>query len=309
MRRRAAAALRPLWIGVDDLQLVDDPPALRCRGSVRRRGATVTVQLRGPRGVRRTGTAVADGRVFEVAIPLAGENRWGDVEEAPPAGRYQLWGATGRRRPQRLRPSPVLTATLPATLVGDAANVELTTAPAGRLELELARPLRVDEMGADGYRALGRRYTELVTHPDRPLADAAYFESFAGLVTGDSPRALFEEMRRRRPDLVCYWGVADRSVLVPAGATAVIVRSARWFEVLATSRFVITSHWLPGVFKRRPGQVVVQTWHGSQLKLIGSDRPKHQVQKGYVKRTARQVAQWSFLLSQSEHSTAIFRQA
>jgi CDP-glycerol glycerophosphotransferase (TagB/SpsB family) len=103
--------------------------------------------------------------------------------------------------------------------------------------------------------------------------------------------------------------VADRSVLVPAGATAVIVRSARWFEVLATSRFVITSHWLPGVFKRRPGQVVVQTWHGSQLKLIGSDRPKHQVQKGYVKRTARQVGQWSFLLSQSEHSTAIFRQA
>ena len=61
-------------------------------------------------------------------------------------------------------------------------------------------------------------------------------------------------------------------------------RSAEWFDALATSRYVVTNCWLPNAFRRRPGQVVLQAWHGTTLKKLGFDRLGRSGDTGYQRK-------------------------
>ena len=78
---------------------------------------------------------------------------------------------------------------------------------------------------------------------------------------------------------------------------------------LAESKFVITNCWVPDRFERHPEQILVQTWHGTPLKLLGLDRPGSREKASRVAKIEREANDWSLLLSQNPHSTEVFRQA
>ncbi|WYB30591.1 CDP-glycerol glycerophosphotransferase family protein [Streptomyces sp. SM1P] len=100
-----------------------------------------------------------------------------------------------------------------------------------------------------------------------PLRDTVLY---AG---GDSPRAVHAELVRRGTEAEHLWVTGTtpgRTTHVPPGARAVPVHSAAWYEALARSRRIVTDDQLPVWFERRPGQTVVQTWHGTPLGRFGS---------------------------------------
>ncbi|PSK92948.1 CDP-glycerol:poly(glycerophosphate) glycerophosphotransferase [Murinocardiopsis flavida] len=145
---------------------------------------------------------------------------------------------------------------------------------------------------------------------EQPVAPGALFESYSGKQYSDSPRGIYEELRRRSPDFPASWIVRERQIALPEGLTEVPHTGRGYFEGLARSEHVVTNAHLPTWFAKRPGQTVVQTWHGSMLKRIGFDIERVQfASRDYHERLAREVAQWDYLVSPSPWATPILRRA
>ncbi|MGW6590027.1 bifunctional glycosyltransferase/CDP-glycerol:glycerophosphate glycerophosphotransferase [Streptomyces globisporus] len=140
-----------------------------------------------------------------------------------------------------------------------------------------------------------------------PLRDTVLY---AG---GDSPRAVHAELVRRGTDTEHLWvtgSTPGRITHVPPGARAVPVHSAAWYEALARSRRIVTDEQLPVWFERRPGQTVVQTWHGTPLGRFGSGLADslyadHQ----HLATLPQRSAQWSVLISPSRFATPLLRRS
>ncbi|MFI7327730.1 CDP-glycerol glycerophosphotransferase family protein [Streptomyces rubiginosohelvolus] len=185
------------------------------------------------------------------------------------------------------------------------------------------------DLPAAGRSAYGRRLLRAAHHPgprtpgapssDRrtpgtprtsrslPLRDTVLY---AG---GDSPRAVHAELVRRGTETEHLWVTGTtpgRTTPVPPGARAVPVHSAAWYEALARSRRIVTDEQLPVWFERRPGQTVVQTWHGTPLGRFGSGLADslyadHQ----HLATLPQRSAQWSVLISPSRFATPLLRRS
>ncbi|MER7579364.1 CDP-glycerol glycerophosphotransferase family protein [Kitasatospora sp. NPDC097691] len=143
-----------------------------------------------------------------------------------------------------------------------------------------------------------------------PLREAVLYDVFGGRGYADSPRAVHAELVRRSVPLAHLWAVDDAQAAVPAGVTPVRVWSPEWYRALATCRYLVGNTHFPDFLERRPGQVVVQTWHGSLLKRIAHDVENPWLaDHGYLAALDRETPQWSLLLSPSPFATPILRRA
>ncbi|KAA1418058.1 hypothetical protein FE697_000140 [Mumia zhuanghuii] len=218
-----------------------------------------------------------------------------------PSGRYQVWVVSeDGEAPVELDDG--LVDSLGTWEDSEAVRVRVLRGQGGRMMLEAAPPLAVDERGARAQALLEHAYA---TSPPAPRR-MAYFECYYGTSATDSARAIHEELRRRGSDLELVWGVADRSVTVPEGGRAVLRDSREWWEVLSRARFLTFNAGLPYGLRRRPGQTVVQTWHGTPFKRLGSDRPTFGPDEEAGPATVWSVARWDALLAGNPHSADVF---
>lgn len=105
---------------------------------------------------------------------------------------------------------------------------------------------------------------------DLPLDDSAvYLQSYAGATATDSQLAIHHELRRTRPDLTLYWGIADSASTVPEGGVPVLMHSSEWYRLLATARYLCFNIDPDRWFSRRDGQQLLQTFHGYPAKSMG----------------------------------------
>jgi CDP-glycerol glycerophosphotransferase len=184
----------------------------------------------------------------------------------------------------------------------------------GRVGLE-ALALRVDPRLADGERGPvhGRVLREAfypTARAELPLRDVVLYDSFNGRQFSDSPRAVWEELSRRGVPLEHLWVTRDGQAPVPREVRSVEANSREWFEALATSRYLVVNTHLPPWFRRRPGQVVAQTWHGIGFKRVGFDMAAvHFANKAYLANLERETPNWSFLVSPNGFCTPILRRA
>jgi CDP-glycerol glycerophosphotransferase len=185
----------------------------------------------------------------------------------------------------------------------------LTTAGYDAPIITVEPRLRLSEHGNFNRRVLRRAVYPLHSH--RPLRDAVLFVSWKGKQCTDNPRGIAEEMRRRGDDREQIWVVNDYSCPVPPGGRGVLSGTEEYFEALARSRYVISNDDLQTYFRKREGQVYLQTWHGTPLKRIGFDveRPQFASGSAYLDNLGAEVAKWDLLLSQNPFSTPILRQA
>ncbi|MFE7189146.1 CDP-glycerol glycerophosphotransferase family protein [Kitasatospora sp. NPDC057541] len=143
-----------------------------------------------------------------------------------------------------------------------------------------------------------------------PLREAVLYDVFGGRGYADSPRAVHAELARRRTPLEHLWVVDDAQAELPPGVRAVRVWSPEWYRALATSRYLVGNTHFPDFLQRRPGQVVVQTWHGALLKRIAHDVDNPWLaDHGYLAALDRETPHWSLLLSPSPFATPILRRA
>ena len=134
------------------------------------------------------------------------------------------------------------------------------------------------------------------------LHDAVLFESFAGKMVGDNPLGIHDELVRRGTSLEVIWTVARPDLLVPQGARAVMHGSPEWVEAVATSRYLVNNTNFPPYFRKAPGQVYCQTWHGTPLKRLAHDMPVGAMSESFLALYDREAAAWDFLLAANEFS-------
>ncbi len=199
-----------------------------------------------------------------VAVPLR-TDPWGLGATPLPPGRYPVQLRTAADAPARLRLGTALGNRLPVTVRTDELRVRVVHA-GGDPVLVLRPPFRDDEIGAHAQHQLKTAYAEA-----RPRLDehAVYLQSYDGRWATDSQLALHHELRRTRPDLVLHWGVTSATTRVPEGGVRTLIYSRAYYEVLARARYLLTNMDLERWIRPKPGQRILQTFHGYPSKAMG----------------------------------------
>ncbi|MEO5922175.1 MAG: CDP-glycerol glycerophosphotransferase family protein [Pseudolysinimonas sp.] len=255
-------------------------------------------RLDGPRarvdGEVRMSTGVTSTGVTSAVFPLLVE-RWGEPGLALPSGEYRVTLDDGSSRLSVEAPdTPELVHELFRATAG---------ADAGGLVLRVGPPLAPDERG----RAAQRRLEGAYRRSRPPLEDAVFLESFYGQSASDNPLGIDRALARLRPQTTRYWSVVDGSVAVPPGGIRIIEGSREWWRVRGSARVLIVNDWLRKRYRRRRGQRVLQTWHGTMLKRLALDRVGVGLRTRIAVRLER--ARWDALLAQNAYSAKHFRTA
>jgi CDP-glycerol glycerophosphotransferase len=262
-------------------------------------GATLIVSGEGPRPksaelvgrrARVIGTTTGRGKTWKAVLPLRAA-RWGGEELPLPVGVYEL------RIEPRDGESTAVAASLPLTQLGTLrAELESTT-------LTIGPPIDPAYDSGEGQEALARRYA---TRP-AALENAVFFESFYGRNASCNPLAIDREVARRAPGVTRYWSVVDLSVQVPDGAIPVVDGSPEWWRARGSARLLVVNDWLRRTFARRPGQVVLQTWHGTPLKRLALHRPGFDPRR--MAAVVKESRRWNVLLAQNPYAARILGKA
>ena len=147
--------------------------------------------------------------------------------------------------------------------------------------------------------------------PPRPasgdgLEHAVFLSSYGGVAVACSPLALARELAGVEHDAVRYVLVEDLSTAVPVGAVPVLRGSPDHLRALTRSRWVVDNQEMPAGFVKSPGQVLVQTWHGTPLKKLYRDQ--HAVAPGSeaaLTERLRDAAQWDYVVSPNPFTSEV----
>ncbi|GAA2990007.1 CDP-glycerol glycerophosphotransferase (TagB/SpsB family) [Microbacterium terrae] len=262
-------------------------------------GPALVISGRGPRpravelvGSRARASAVMTGRgtTWRATIALRAA-RWGGPQLPLPTGDYELRIDAGDAVDVS-ESAPVALVQL-GTLRASLAGWTVTIGP----------PIDPAYDSGEGQDALERRYAGRVG----TLENAVFFESFYGRNAGCNPLAIDRELARVAPAVTRYWSVVDLSVAVPDGAVAVVEGSPEWWRARGAARLLVVNDWLRRRFVRRPGQVVVQTWHGTPLKRLALHRPGFDPRRWAA--VVRESRRWNVLLAQNPYGARILSKA
>ncbi|MFE2656124.1 CDP-glycerol glycerophosphotransferase family protein [Brevibacterium sp. NPDC059310] len=255
------------------------------------RGASYPVELR-----------VQDGR-FEIVVRPTNAGAWGGTD-AWATGEYHFWLRSGGGDSRlRIRASrAVLESDLPKNVWTELFHSRFhVSADNMSLSMRIGAPTVHAERGRLG---LTRNLKSWSTVPDediKPL-DAVVFSSFMSRNASDSGLEIFREVQKLYPELECFWAVEDGSVSVPSGATKLLKRTGKWFEVLSRARYVVNNVGAIEGYGDRVFQKFVQTWHGTPFKLVGKSQLRHD---GFIHQIEEQkindeAGTWDFFVAQNE---------
>ncbi|MGW4805757.1 bifunctional glycosyltransferase/CDP-glycerol:glycerophosphate glycerophosphotransferase [Kitasatospora sp. NPDC004272] len=303
------------WEEDGTLEVVGRYPGLQLLPVAERRRLHLVLRSRA-QGIERAVPVELAGEHFRARfVPARIRTLAGTVPLA--AGRWDLF--LRRQDPSRTAPADLLPdlmlkldqeaiPRLPQSATAGGRDYELQAEAYDRLSLLVHSAMPDHARGP--YRQKLLRTKAYPAARQQPVRPTVLFDAFKGTQYSDSPRAVHEELVRRGVALEHLWVVKDDQVDVPDTARAVRMWSPEWYEALATSRYVVANNHLPDWFRKRPGQVVVQTWHGTPLKKIGHDiEAVHFADKRYLERLAVEVENWDLLVSPNSFSTPILRRA
>ncbi|GAA4267379.1 glycosyltransferase [Frondihabitans peucedani] len=141
--------------------------------------------------------------------------------------------------------------------------------------------------------------------------DTVLYEAFAGTGVLCNPEAIFREILSA-PDLghLRHVWVLDRAHLDDPATISEFRRHPRvsfvlrgslaYFRAVSTSGYLINNATFPVWFSKRPGQIYLNTWHGTPLKAMGYDMPDGARESA---NTLRNFVAADYLLAQNSFMT------
>ncbi|NBA11232.1 glycosyltransferase [Weissella confusa] len=150
-----------------------------------------------------------------------------------------------------------------------------------------------------------------------PVNDNVFlYETRDGQSIVDSPLAMFLELNSRDIDKKLHhkWVVKDLSDLrvrkiindVQADVEFVERNTKRYYDLLATAKYLITNSTFQNFFSKRDNQIYINTWHGIPLKKMGFDMTKDPRSSQNV---LRNFLMTDYFLQPNEYATQIFTKA
>ena len=126
------------------------------------------------------------------------------------------------------------------------------------------------------------------------------FESMWGEKYSCNPRYLYEYIDRNYPDWECVWSLEDEHTPINGNGIRTRRFSLKYFYYLATSKYFVNNVNFYDHYIKRPGQIEIQTMHGTPLKTLGLDVPADFPTKKSEKDFLRKCDRWDYLTVQSD---------
>lgn len=124
----------------------------------------------------------------------------------------------------------------------------------------------------------------------------------------DSPRTFYEALIEQRDPHEHVWLMdVDHKEFFPPGASVVPIYTPAAVQALESADLVVSNSHLEMDWRKRPGTIYVQTWHGTPLKRIHADALWSP--EGLLDHLSLDVDRWDVLLSPNSFSTTTLRQA
>ncbi|KQX82933.1 MULTISPECIES: bifunctional glycosyltransferase family 2 protein/CDP-glycerol:glycerophosphate glycerophosphotransferase [unclassified Streptomyces] len=137
-------------------------------------------------------------------------------------------------------------------------------------------------------------------------ADRAVFAAYWGRGHSCNPGALEAAFRTFAPQVRTAWiARPEHESAVPPGPRRVRPGTAAYWTALARSKYLVNNVNFDRRLVKRPGQVFVQTQHGTPLKHMGLDlqeRPAAARDMDFAE-LLRGVDKWDYVLSANRHTT------
>ncbi|SDK69637.1 bifunctional glycosyltransferase/CDP-glycerol:glycerophosphate glycerophosphotransferase [Streptomyces indicus] len=137
----------------------------------------------------------------------------------------------------------------------------------------------------------------------------AVYSAYWNRTPACNPLAIYEKARELAPHIKGVWVVSSRHRdKVPAGMPYVIEGSRRYWQAMARATYLINNASFPGGFVKRPGQVYLQTHHGTPLKKMGLDQRRYPAGTHGIsfQKVLDHTDQWDYSLSANPHSTEVW---
>ncbi|MCX5586512.1 CDP-glycerol glycerophosphotransferase family protein [Streptomyces erythrochromogenes] len=127
-----------------------------------------------------------------------------------------------------------------------------------------------------------------------------------------NPAAIEAKLRELAPRMRTAW-ICDpaHAATLPRETVALRPGSAAYWSALARAGYLVTNVNFDRALVKRPGQILLQTQHGTPLKRVGldlQDRPAATPTADFAG-LLRGADQWDYLLSANRHSTLVWEKA
>lgn len=148
-----------------------------------------------------------------------------------------------------------------------------------------------------------------------PKKNLFFFESFHGKQYSDNPRAIYEYLRDKYPDVQCVWTVKKgfEQPFIEQQIPYVRRMGIQWLLTMPRAKYWIFNTRMPLWMVKTKGTTFVQTWHGTPLKHLGLDIENVNMPstdtKRYRENFVKESKRWDYLISPNSYSSKIFRQA
>ncbi|QTZ90364.1 bifunctional glycosyltransferase/CDP-glycerol:glycerophosphate glycerophosphotransferase [Streptomyces auratus] len=141
----------------------------------------------------------------------------------------------------------------------------------------------------------------------RPLdPHLAVFSAYWNRTPSCNPLAVYEKAKELAPHLKGVWVVREDLVdTVPDGMDHVVLNSQRYWEVMARATYFVNNVNFADTVVKRPGQIHLQTHHGTPLKRMGIDQQQYPAAvKGMsMRKLLERADRWDLSVSANQHTS------
>ncbi|MFB7504410.1 CDP-glycerol glycerophosphotransferase family protein [Streptomyces broussonetiae] len=166
---------------------------------------------------------------------------------------------------------------------------------------------RKKELGA---KLRDQQYQRALSRPVNPhlAVFAAYWERGVAC----NPAAIAAKMAELAPHIHPVWVVSkSNEALLPPGTDYVIPGTRRYWETMATAKYLVNNVNFPNAVVKRPDAIHLQTHHGTPLKRMGLDQMEHPAAAKGLDFDALlgRIDKWDYSVSANSHSTRMWERA
>ncbi len=155
-----------------------------------------------------------------------------------------------------------------------------------------------------------RQYRAALRRPVDP--QLAVFSAYWNRGVACNPAAIAAKLLELAPHIHPVWVVTARNAaLLPPGTDHVVPGTRRYWETLATAKYLVNNVNFPNAVVKRPDAVHVQTHHGTPLKRMGLDQTAYPAAAQGLDFDAllERVDKWDYSVSANSHTTRMWERA
>ncbi|MER5829754.1 CDP-glycerol glycerophosphotransferase family protein [Streptomyces sp. NPDC002130] len=154
------------------------------------------------------------------------------------------------------------------------------------------------------------QYRRALGRPVNP--HLAVFAAYWNRGVACNPAAIAAKLAELAPQIHAVWVVTEENAaLLPPGTDHVVPGSRRYWEVLATAKYLVNNVNFPNAVVKRPDAIHVQTHHGTPLKRMGIDQMAFPAAAQGLDFPAllERIDKWDFSVSANSHTTRMWERA